>query len=55
MPFLFTAGNHDWHLERLYDWETSFDSQRAPKVRTVLQKLYTSSGKGSALGVIWTL
>ena len=49
VPFLFTAGNHDWHLERLYDWETSFDSQRKVNVDTVLRKLYSSSGKGPRL------
>eukprot|EP00913_Durusdinium_trenchii_P002744 g2538.t1 len=43
VPFLYTSGNHDWHLERLYAWEKTFDAQMWPTERGPLQKLYTAS------------
>ncbi|CAJ1426152.1 unnamed protein product, partial [Effrenium voratum] len=46
VPFVYTAGNHDWHLERLEEWEAAFDSQRARNEGAALQKLYSASGKG---------
>lgn len=45
-PFLYTAGNHDWHLEKLNGWETTFDAQMKPNENGPLKKLYTASGKG---------
>lgn len=47
-PFVFTAGNHDWHLERKFDWEESYDSQRMPNEYGALRDLYLGSGKGVA-------
>merc|ERR1719160_189216 len=47
-PFIFTAGNHDWHLERKFDWEENYDSQRMPNEYGVLRDLYLGSGKGLA-------
>eukprot|EP00746_Dinoflagellata_sp_MGD_P077463 gnl/MRDRNA2_/MRDRNA2_31077_c0_seq1.p1 gnl/MRDRNA2_/MRDRNA2_31077_c0~~gnl/MRDRNA2_/MRDRNA2_31077_c0_seq1.p1 ORF type:complete len:428 (+),score=53.59 gnl/MRDRNA2_/MRDRNA2_31077_c0_seq1:160-1443(+) len=47
VPFVYTSGNHDWHLEQQQDWETMFDSQRLPTLQGhQLYDMYTHSGQG---------
>jgi len=48
VPFVYTAGNHDWHLEKLHDWERTFDAQESPNELGLLMKLYEASARGLA-------
>lgn len=42
IPFVYTAGNHDWHAEGLPDDDT-FDAQRLPQLQSTLKPIYDAS------------
>lgn len=41
-PFIYTAGNHDWHTEGL-PADSQYDSQRVPHLETTLRPLFEHS------------
>jgi len=48
IPFIYTAGNHDWHEEGR-PWELRYDAQREPELGTTLRPLFEQSLMGSRL------
>jgi len=48
IPFVYTAGNHDWHLEGL-PGDATYDAQRVPQLSTTLQPLLQASAAGGLL------
>lgn len=42
IPYVYTAGNHDWHEEGV-ETDTSYDSSRMPQLQTTLAPLYENS------------
>lgn len=42
IPFMYTAGNHDWHEEYL-DADRPYDSQRLPQLQSTLRPLFDRS------------
>lgn len=42
-PFLYTAGNHDWHVEGLTRGDSQYDAQRVPALQTALRPLFERS------------
>lgn len=42
IPFVYTAGNHDWHEEG-FQWEKTYDAQRVPQLHSTLRPLFEQS------------
>ncbi|CAJ1327284.1 unnamed protein product, partial [Effrenium voratum] len=45
VPFIYTAGNHDWHLE--FVDEPRYDSSRLPQLNSTLRPLFGHSTLGA--------
>jgi len=49
IPFLYTAGNHDWHME--FVKEPQYDTSRLPQLQNTLRPLFDSSAATSPNGL----